>query len=71
MKYIANPNMSIDVVINGPEANAGLNPNLSSIMGVSVPINDEIITTVNNENETINAIARVAVIFNFIEINIH
>ena len=54
MKYIANPNMSIDVVINGPEANAGLNPNLSSIMGVIVPINDEIITTVNNENETIN-----------------
>ena len=43
MKYIAKPNISIEVVINGPEANAGLNPNLSSIMGVRVPINEEII----------------------------
>tara|TARA_Y100000746_G_scaffold96406_1_gene82045 strand:+ start:2827 stop:3033 length:207 start_codon:yes stop_codon:yes gene_type:complete len=56
MKYIAKPNISIEVVINGPEANAGLNPNLSSIIGVKVPINEEIITTVNNENETINEI---------------
>ena len=45
MKYIAKPNISIEVVINGPEANAGLNPNLSSIIGVKVPINEEIITT--------------------------
>ena len=68
MKYIANPNMSIDVVINGPEANAGLNPNLSSIMGVSVPINDEIITTVNNENETINELKNMILIYNSISI---
>ena len=66
MKYIANPNMSIDVVINGPEANAGLNPNLSSIIGVRVPINDEIITTVNNENETINEILLLSGIIKFI-----
>ena len=31
MKYIAKPNISIEVVINGPEANAGLNPNLLQI----------------------------------------
>ena len=44
--------MSFVVVIKGPEAKAGLNPNLSSKIGVNVPINEEIITTVNNDKDT-------------------
>ena len=40
------------VVINGPDASAGLNPNRLSINGVTVPTKEENNTTPNNAMET-------------------
>ena len=45
------------MVINGPEAMAGLMLNLLSINGVIVPIKDANITMENIDNETVNASA--------------
>ena len=41
------------VVINGPDASAGLKFNLSSIIGVIVPSKEDTITIENKEIETI------------------
>ena len=46
--------MSFVVVINGPDANAGLILNRCSTKGVIVPIKDDNKTTVNKANETTN-----------------
>lgn len=43
------------VVINGPEAKAGLNPNLFKISGITVPKSEARITTVNKAQPTIKA----------------
>jgi hypothetical protein len=43
------------VVINGPEANAGLNPILSSTSGISVPTNEANSTTEKSAKLTTNA----------------
>ena len=43
------------MVMNGPEAMAGLILNLFSIKGVTVPINEANITIENIDNETVNA----------------
>jgi hypothetical protein len=42
------------VVIKGPEASAGLNPNRLSTNGVTVPIKDANTTTLNSATETTN-----------------
>lgn len=52
MKYTAKPSRSLEVVIKGPEANAGLIPNLFNANGVTVPINEANITTQKSEIET-------------------
>ena len=44
------------VVINGPEASAGLKFSLSNIIGVTVPKRDETKTIENNEIDTIYAV---------------
>jgi hypothetical protein len=44
------------VVINGPDASAGLKFNLSSIIGVIVPSKEDTITIENKEIETIFAV---------------
>ena len=44
------------VVINGPDANAGLKFNLSKTIGVIVPNKDDTITIENNETDTIRAV---------------
>ena len=44
------------VVINGPDANAGLKFNLSKTIGVIVPNKDDTITIENNEMDTIRAV---------------
>jgi len=46
------PSKSLIVVMNGPDANAGLNPNLFINIGVTVPTKDENITTQKSANET-------------------
>lgn len=43
---------SLAVVMNGPEAMAGLMPTLSKMSGVIVPIKEANITTENNEVQT-------------------
>lgn len=55
LKYTAKPNKSLKVVINGPEAKAGLIPNLSKTKGVIVPITEASITTKNKAIETTKA----------------
>ena len=44
------------MVINGPEARAGLKLNLSKIIGVIVPKREESITIENKETDTISAV---------------
>ena len=44
-------------MINGPDANAGLNFNLLSTIGVSVPRKEDTRTIENNETETILAVS--------------
>ena len=44
------------MVINGPEAKAGLNFNLSNIIGVIVPNKDETRTIEKRDTETIFAV---------------
>ena len=46
------PIKSLVVVINGPDARAGLKPNRLIIIGVMVPTKEENITTQNNAKET-------------------
>lgn len=53
-KYTPSPSKSFMVVIKGPDANAGLNPNLLSMSGVAVPTKDANITTAKSEIETTN-----------------
>ena len=55
-KYIAKAIKSLVVVINGPDASAGLKFNLSSIIGVIVPSKEDTITIENKEIETIFAV---------------
>ena len=42
---MAKPSKSLVVVMNGPEAKAGLKPNLFKIRGVTVPTKEANITT--------------------------
>ena len=56
MKYIANAIKSLVVVINGPDARAGLKLSLSNIKGVIVPKSEESITIENRETDTISAV---------------
>ncbi len=51
-KYIPNPNKSFVVVMKGPDAKAGLNPNRLRIRGVIVPMKDAITTTLNKAKDT-------------------
>ena len=46
------PSKSLVVVMKGPEARAGLNPNRLIMMGVIVPTKDENKTTQNKAKET-------------------
>lgn len=55
MKYTARPIKSIVVVIKGPDANAGLNPNLSKTSGMSVPNKEANNTTENKATPTTKA----------------
>ena len=50
--------MSLNVVIKGPEAAAGLMSNLSKTMGVIVPDNDASKTTQVNAMATINEMSK-------------
>ena len=52
-KYTVRPSRSLMVVMKGPDATAGLNPNRSRINGVIVPINEAKTTTLNKAIETI------------------
>ena len=45
---MVSPSKSLVVVMNGPDASAGLNPNLFKISGVIVPMNDAKTMTLNN-----------------------
>ena len=54
-KYTAIPKMSLAVVIKGPDATAGLIPNLSKIKGVMVPVKEATNTTEINATETTKA----------------
>jgi hypothetical protein len=56
MKYIAKAIKSLVVVINGPDAKAGLKLSLSKIMGVIVPSKEDNITIENKETDTIRAV---------------
>ena len=47
---------SLVVVINGPDAKAGLNLSLSKIIGVIVPSKEDNITIENKETDTISAV---------------
>ena len=51
-KYVVRPNRSLIVVINGPDANAGLNPNRLRMSGVTVPTKEENNTTPKSAIET-------------------
>ena len=46
------------VVINGPEANAGLNPRRCKISGVSVPTNDANTTTAKSAKEKLTGVPK-------------
>ena len=52
MKYTARPNISLNVVINGPDAAAGFIPNLSNMIGVMVPEREASKTTLISEAAT-------------------
>ena len=55
IKYTASPSKSIVVVIKGPDARAGLNPNLSKTSGIMVPKREARITTENKATPTTKA----------------
>lgn len=52
------PRISLVVVMNGPEAKAGLIPNLSRINGVDVPVKEASMITQIREMATTFAICR-------------
>ena len=50
---MASPSKSLVVVINGPDAMAGLNPILFKMSGVTVPIKEAKTTTKKSATDTI------------------